>query len=124
PAFPGGARGAARMSWLIRDARLIPGAGGAPLRGSLRIEGERILELGPALTPLQDELALEGEGRVLFAVFVDAHTHALFAGDRLDEFELRQQGKSYLEILAAGGGILSTVRAVRQGSEEELARSR
>jgi imidazolonepropionase len=44
----------------------------------------------------------------------------LFAGDRLDEFELRQQGKSYLEILAAGGGILSTVRAVRSSSEREL----
>lgn len=111
------------MSWLIRDARLIPCAGGAPLRGSLRIEGERILELGPALTPLQDELVIEAEGRVLLPGFVDAHTHALFAGDRLDEFELRQQGKSYLEILAAGGGILSTVRAVREASEEELARA-
>jgi imidazolonepropionase len=52
--------------------------------------------------------------------FVDAHTHALFAGDRLDEFELKRQGKSYLEILAAGGGILSTVRAVQRSSEAEL----
>src|SRR6187399_2530261 len=54
---------------------------------------------------------------------VSAHTHAVFAGDRLDEFELRQQGKTYLEILAAGGGILSTVRAVRAASEESLAES-
>ncbi|HTV23689.1 MAG TPA: imidazolonepropionase, partial [Polyangiaceae bacterium] len=48
------------------------------------------------------------------------HTHALFAGDRLDEDELKRQGKSYLEILAAGGGILSTVRAVRAASPAEL----
>jgi imidazolonepropionase len=52
--------------------------------------------------------------------FVDAHTHALFAGNRLNEFELKRQGKSYLEILAAGGGILSTVRAVQNASEDEL----
>jgi imidazolonepropionase len=109
------------MSWLIRDARLVPGDGSAPLSGSLRIEGERILELGVALEPRPDEDVLDADGRVLMPGFVDAHTHALFAGDRLDEFDLRQQGRSYLEILAAGGGILSTVHAVRQASEEELA---
>jgi imidazolonepropionase len=55
--------------------------------------------------------------------FVDAHTHALWAGDRLDEFELAQRGASYLEILRAGGGILATVRAVRAASAGELAES-
>src|SRR5690606_36906904 len=52
-----------------------------------------------------------------------AHTHALFAGNRLDEFELEQQGKSYLDILKAGGGIFATVRAVRKASEEALVES-
>jgi imidazolonepropionase len=110
------------LSLLLRDARIVVGDGSRPpFRGALRIEGQHILELGPELTARPGESVLEADGRVLLPGFVDAHTHALFAGDRLDEFELRQQGKSYLEILAAGGGILSTVRAVRQSSERELA---
>ena len=51
---------------------------------------------------------------------VDCHTHAVFAGDRAGEFELRLQGASYADIARAGGGILSTVRAVRTASEEAL----
>lgn len=51
---------------------------------------------------------------------VDCHTHVVFAGDRAHEFELRLQGASYEEIARAGGGILSTVRAVRAASEDEL----
>lgn len=110
------------MSLLIRGARIVVGDGSvAPFIGSLRVEGERILELHPALTPRPDETVLDADGRVLLPGFVDVHTHALFAGDRLDEFDLRQQGRSYLEILASGGGIFSTVRAVRRASEEELA---
>jgi imidazolonepropionase len=52
--------------------------------------------------------------------FVDAHSHPIWAGDRAAEFELRQQGKSYLDVLAAGGGILSTVRATRAATPAEL----
>ncbi len=51
---------------------------------------------------------------------VDPHTHLLFAGTRQAEVELRQRGHSYLEILAAGGGILQTVRATREATDEEL----
>ncbi|MBP8098424.1 MAG: imidazolonepropionase [Arenimonas sp.] len=51
---------------------------------------------------------------------VDCHTHAVFAGDRAGEFELRLQGASYEQIARAGGGILSTVRAVREADEEAL----
>jgi imidazolonepropionase len=109
------------MSWLVRDARIVPADGSPPLRGSLRIEGERIAELGPQLQPEAGEPVLEADGRVLLPGFVDAHTHAAFVGDRLDEFEQLQQGRSYLQILAGGGGILASVRAVRQASEEELA---
>jgi imidazolonepropionase len=58
--------------------------------------------------------------RVLFPGFVDAHTHALFAGDRSREFSMRCAGATYQEIAAAGGGILSTVREVRNASKKEL----
>ena len=51
---------------------------------------------------------------------VDCHTHVVFAGDRAHEFELRLQGASYEDIARAGGGILSTVRAVREASENTL----
>ena len=51
---------------------------------------------------------------------VDCHTHAVFAGDRAGEFEMRLEGASYEDIARAGGGILSTVRAVRAASEDEL----
>ena len=82
------------MSWLIRDARIVKGDGSPPLSGSLRIEGEHISELAPVLEPRSGEAVLEADGRVLLPGFVDAHTHALFAGDRLDEFEQLQQGRS------------------------------
>jgi imidazolonepropionase len=58
--------------------------------------------------------------RVVLPGFVDSHTHLLFAGLRVDEFEQRLQGMSYQEITARGGGILSTVRQVRQASKEKL----
>ena len=52
--------------------------------------------------------------------FVDPHTHLVWAGDRAAEFEMRLQGKTYMEILAAGGGIISTVKATRSASAEDL----
>jgi imidazolonepropionase len=109
------------MNLLIRDARVLVADGHRePFRGSVRVRGELISELGDRLTAQPDEQVLEANGRVLMPGFVDAHTHACFAGERLDEFELACRGKSYLELLAAGGGILSTVRAVRQSSQGEL----
>ncbi len=64
---------------------------------------------------------IDAAGRVLMPGFVDAHTHACWAGARLDEWELKQRGATYLEILESGGGIMSTVRAVRAASEDALA---
>ncbi len=63
---------------------------------------------------------LDGGGGTLVPGFVDAHTHLPWAGDRESEFAQRLAGKTYLEIAAAGGGILSTVRATRAASEDVL----
>jgi len=107
------------MSLLIRGARVVVGDGSPPLpRANVLISGEQIVSVSQ--DDRRAELVIEAEGRVLMPGFVDAHTHALWAGDRLQEFELIQRGASYLEILAAGGGILSTVRAVRAASEATL----
>jgi imidazolonepropionase len=66
------------------------------------------------------ERMLDAGGNVLMPGFVDPHTHVIWAGDRAGEFEMRLQGARYMDILAAGGGILSTVRSTRQASVAEL----
>ena len=71
--------------------------------------------------PLARFARLDAGGGVVTPGLVDPHTHLLFAGSRENELVLRQGGAGYLEILAAGGGILSTVAATRRASEEELA---
>lgn len=81
--------------------------------------------VGPrsALPDAPDALANEVirlDGGWITPGLVDCHTHVVFAGDRAYEFELRLQGASYEDIARAGGGILSTVRAVREASEDEL----
>src|SRR5580692_9320957 len=110
------------MSLLVRNARVYQ-SGGAPalLAADVRVDGERIAAVGPTAISTPTDIVIEAKGRVLMPAFVDAHTHALWAGDRLDEFEQKQRGATYLEILKAGGGILSTVRAVRAASESKLA---
>jgi imidazolonepropionase len=84
-----------------------------------RDEVERILE-GQGY-PLARFQRLDAEGGTVTPGLVDAHTHLLFAGTREGELLLRQRGAGYLEVLEAGGGILSTVAATRAASDEELA---
>lgn len=109
------------MSLLLRGARVVVGDGSAARASAdVRVVGARIDAIADSLKPLPGEHVIEAAGRVLLPGFVDAHTHALWAGDRLDEFEQRQRGVSYLEILKAGGGIWSTVRSVRAASQSEL----
>jgi imidazolonepropionase len=63
---------------------------------------------------------IDAAGRVVMPGFVDPHTHVIWAGERAAEFEMRLEGKTYLEILAAGGGILSTVRKTREATINDL----
>jgi imidazolonepropionase len=122
---------------LVRDlAQVVTAAGyGAPLRGrelrEVRViergyvlcrEG-RIASIGPmsGLGLLEDDVVeLDGRGRSAVPGLVDCHTHLCFAGDRVDEFDLRAGGASYEELHAAGGGILATVRATRAGGPATL----
>jgi len=92
--------------------------------GAVAIQGDRIALVGRT----SDVLAQAGEaarlidasGKVVLPGFVDPHTHVVFAGDRAAEFEKRLQGIPYMEILAAGGGIMNTVQATREASLEDL----
>ena len=63
---------------------------------------------------------IDAAGRAVVPGFVDCHTHALWAGSRLDEWDLKRSGATYQQIMAAGGGIMSTVLAVRSASPEQL----
>jgi imidazolonepropionase len=91
--------------------------------GAVLVQDEKVVAVGPSAelrAAYPDEPALDAGGRVVLPGFVDPHTHAIWVGDRSAEFEMRLQGKTYLEILAAGGGILSTVLATWTASLEKL----
>lgn len=91
--------------------------------GAVLIEGEKIAAVGKSaelLAGFPDEPKMDASGKVVMPGFVDPHTHAIWAGDRSTEFEQRLQGKTYMEILAEGGGIISTVRATRTSSLEKI----
>lgn len=91
--------------------------------GAVAIDGELIVGVGDTAA-IQAEFAavdeIDASGLVVTPGFVDAHTHLVFAGSRIDEFERRLAGAGYLEILAGGGGILSTTRETRQATSSEL----
>ena len=122
---------------LVRDlAQLVTPAGrGSPLRGKalaevelledafLLCEGGQIAATGRMrnLASLDgDVLEIDGRGLSAIPGLVDCHTHACYAGDRVEEFALRAAGASYEELHAAGGGILSTVEATRAAGEQGL----
>jgi len=116
---------------------IVPGP--APLRGAaqgrhqalrdaaIACDGAQILAAGPtedvaqAVTMGPSTRVIDGRGKSLVPGFVDAHTHVVYAGDRRDELRRRLGGATYADIAAAGGGILSTVRATRESSESGLA---
>lgn len=125
-----------RADLLIHSAaQLVTCAGPGPKRGAelaevsaiadgaVAIIGDRIAAVGTT-----DEIRggydadseIDASGMVVCPGFVDPHTHTIFAGDRVAEFEQRLRGVPYMDILAAGGGILHTVRATREASVDQL----
>jgi imidazolonepropionase len=91
--------------------------------GAVAVRGGKIAAVGGSaeiLAGFETDSIIDAEGRVVCPGFVDPHTHIVFAGERLNEFELKIKGADYLEILAAGGGILNTVKQTRAASIEKL----
>lgn len=91
--------------------------------GAVVVRDEKIVAVGTTAelrAAYPDEPRLDANGCVLMPGFVDPHTHVIWGGDRANEFEKKMAGKPYLEILAEGGGIISTVRATRTASIEAL----
>jgi len=77
-------------------------------------------KLSDSVNICSDARFYNGQGLLAVPGFVDSHTHLVYAGDRSDEFEMRVQGRSYLDILGAGGGILRTTNAIRELSEDAI----
>ncbi len=114
------------ISWInARLATMAAGADqpyGAVEDGLIAARDGRILYAGPRCEApaLAARKTVDCAGRWITPGLIDCHTHLVYGGDRAHEFELRLQGASYEEIARAGGGILSTVKATRAASEDEL----
>ncbi|MEY4487875.1 MAG: hypothetical protein RIQ79_383, partial [Verrucomicrobiota bacterium] len=131
------------MSLLIRNARVLtlasPAAAAAPVapvraraglamrelgiipRGDVLVQEGKITAVGTGLTAPEGATVIDAEGRVLMPGFVDCHTHACWAGNRLDEWDKILAGTAPAELTKLGGGIHSTVRAVRDSTRKQLA---
>lgn len=92
--------------------------------GAVAVQGDRIALVGTTSEVLAEAgdgaTLIDASGKVVLPGFVDPHTHLVFAGDRASEFEMRLQGASYMELMAAGGGIMSTVSVTRQASLDQI----
>lgn len=95
-------------------------------QGAVAIVDGTVAKAGPtdavtaAYPPENAGVPIDASGQTVLPGFVDAHTHAVFAGDRSDEYAAKLRGTTYQELLASGGGILRTVEAVRAASEQTL----
>ena len=113
------------QDYILTDARIAPWGDGAAYHadGVIAVLDQRIGYAGPEdqLPSQFSNLNKESvDGRLITPGLIDCHTHLVYAGSRAHEFEMRQTGASYEEIMEAGGGIFSTVEATRAASDEEL----
>ena len=115
---PGGASAVpglrARRGAALRELGVIP-------RGDVLVADGKIAAVGADLAAPPGAEIIEADGRVLMPGFVDCHTHACWGGDRLDEWDQLFNGASDAELLKRGGGIHTTVRAVREATRKQLA---
>ena len=88
--------------------------------GTVVVKDGKVVYSGPHTDEYEANETIDATGKVVSPALVDAHTHFIFGGSREHEMSLKRQGKSYLEILESGGGILSTVKSTREISEEDL----
>src|SRR3981189_2154702 len=99
-------------------------AGEGPLaiieHGAVACDGDRVAYVGGVRGAPEGDQRIDAQGALLTPGVVDPHTHLVFAGDRANDPARRLAGATYLEIAHAGGGILSTVRATRAASDEQL----
>jgi len=97
---------------------------GLLLDAAMHVEDGRVVTVGPyshlRSTLPRDVEVIDARGRVVMPGFVDAHTHLVFGGNRVGDFEKRIAGRTYQEIAAAGGGIVSTLEQTRRANETEL----
>jgi imidazolonepropionase len=111
-------------SLLIGNARIATLIGGNPYglvdNGAVLITDGKIAWVGLARDAPRADRRIDAQGRLLTPGLIDCHTHLVYAGNRAHEFEQRLNGISYSDIAKAGGGILSTVRATRAASEDDL----
>jgi imidazolonepropionase len=110
---------------VLRNARVMtcpPSGLGLIDRGAVAIDGGRIAWVGDDATASTTDATevVDCRGRLVTPGLVDCHTHAIFAGDRADEFAMRARGASYLEIAAAGGGIAATLAPTRAATDASL----
>lgn len=111
---------------LLRNARIATmaetGSPGLPEASAVIVAGARIVWVGPDATIPSGDHGPERDlgGRLVTPALIDCHTHIVHGGHRAGEFEMRLKGASYEEVARAGGGIVSTVRATREASEEAL----
>jgi imidazolonepropionase len=113
------------MDLVIHNARVMtcdPSLFGLGMvdRGAVAIENGLVAWVGPDSERPKTRRDVDAQGRLVTPGLIDCHTHAIFAGDRANEFAMRAEGKTYLEIASAGGGIAATLVPTRAATDEQL----